>query len=52
VTLHVGVGTFRPVQVEDVTTHKMHGEWVEVSAETVERIRQTQEVGLLRWEQR
>jgi len=25
VTLHVGVGTFRPVQVEDVTTHKMHG---------------------------
>lgn len=45
VTLHVGVGTFRPVQVEDVTTHKMHGEWVEVSAETVERIRQTQRQG-------
>lgn len=42
VTLHVGVGTFRPVEVEDVTTHKMHGEWVEVSAETVERIRATQ----------
>jgi len=36
VTLH-WVGTFRPVQVEDVTTHKMHGEWVEVSAETVEQ---------------
>ncbi len=45
VTLHVGVGTFRPVQVEDVTTHKMHGEWVEVSAETVERIHQTQRQG-------
>ena len=45
VTLHVGVGTFRPVHVEDVTTHKMHGEWVEVSAETVERIRQTQRQG-------
>jgi S-adenosylmethionine:tRNA ribosyltransferase-isomerase len=45
VTLHVGVGTFRPVQVEDVTTHKMHGEWVEVSPETVERIRQTQRQG-------
>lgn len=41
VTLHVGVGTFRPVEVEDVTTHKMHGEWVEVSAETVEQIRAT-----------
>lgn len=45
VTLHVGVGTFRPVEVEDVTTHKMHGEWVEVSAETVEQIRQTQSAG-------
>lgn len=39
VTLHVGVGTFRPVEVEDVKTHKMHGEWIEVSAETVEQIR-------------
>ena len=45
VTLHVGVGTFRPVEVEDVTTHKMHGEWVEVSAETVEKIRETQSNG-------
>ncbi len=45
VTLHVGVGTFRPVEVEDVTTHKMHGEWVEVSAETVEQIRATQAQG-------
>jgi len=42
VTLHVGIGTFRPVDVEDVTTHKMHGEWVEVPAETVEKIRETQ----------
>lgn len=45
VTLHVGVGTFRPVEVEDVTTHKMHGEWVEVSAETVEQIRETKASG-------
>lgn len=45
VTLHVGVGTFRPVEVEDVTTHKMHGEWVEVSVETVEQIRATQAKG-------
>ena len=39
VTLHVGVGTFRPVEVEDVTTHEMHGEWIELPAETVEKIR-------------
>ena len=45
VTLHVGVGTFRPVEVEDITTHTMHGEWVEVPAETVEKIRQTQARG-------
>ncbi|MCC3529986.1 MAG: tRNA preQ1(34) S-adenosylmethionine ribosyltransferase-isomerase QueA [Microcoleus sp. PH2017_22_RUC_O_B] len=45
VTLHVGVGTFRPVEVADVTTHKMHGEWVEVSASTVEKIRETQARG-------
>ena len=45
VTLHVGVGTFRPVDVEDVTTHKMHEEWVEVPAATVEQIRQTRASG-------
>ncbi|SIS66960.1 tRNA preQ1(34) S-adenosylmethionine ribosyltransferase-isomerase QueA [Paracoccus saliphilus] len=31
VTLHVGAGTFLPVKVEDVATHKMHAEWGEVS---------------------
>jgi len=31
VTLHVGAGTFLPVKVEDVTTHKMHAEWGEVT---------------------
>lgn len=45
ITLHVGVGTFRPVEVDDVKSHKMHGEWAEVSAETVEKIRQTQARG-------
>lgn len=45
VTLHVGVGTFRPVEVEDVTTHEMHGEWIEVPAETVEKIRETKAKG-------
>lgn len=45
ITLHVGVGTFRPVEVEDVTTHEMHGEWIEVPAETVEQIRLTKAKG-------
>jgi len=45
VTLHVGVGTFRPVEVEEITTHKMHSEWMEVSAETVAQIRETKARG-------
>ncbi|BAZ87283.1 tRNA preQ1(34) S-adenosylmethionine ribosyltransferase-isomerase QueA [Dolichospermum compactum] len=45
ITLHVGVGTFRPVEVEDVTTHAMHEEWIEVTADTVEQIRATQAAG-------
>lgn len=45
ITLHVGVGTFRPVEVEDITAHPMHGEWVEIPATTVEKIRQTQAQG-------
>ncbi|MFN6471508.1 MAG: tRNA preQ1(34) S-adenosylmethionine ribosyltransferase-isomerase QueA [Nostoc sp. SerVER01] len=45
VTLHVGVGTFRPVEVEDVTTHQMHEEWIEVPATTVEQILATKAAG-------
>ena len=45
VTLHVGVGTFRPVEVEDVTTHHMHEEWIEVPITTVEQIRATKADG-------
>jgi S-adenosylmethionine:tRNA ribosyltransferase-isomerase len=45
VTLHVGVGTFRPVEVEDIKTHKMHEEWIEVPSSTVEQIRATQASG-------
>ncbi|MDJ0620624.1 MAG: tRNA preQ1(34) S-adenosylmethionine ribosyltransferase-isomerase QueA [Calothrix sp. MO_192.B10] len=45
VTLHVGVGTFRPVEVENVTDHNMHEEWIEVPVDTVEQIRQTQAGG-------
>ena len=34
ITLHVGLGTFRPVQVEDINQHKMHSEYYEMSKET------------------
>jgi len=45
ITLHVGVGTFRPVEVEDITQHQMHGEWAEVPAAVVEQIQQTKAKG-------
>ncbi|ELR99801.1 tRNA preQ1(34) S-adenosylmethionine ribosyltransferase-isomerase QueA [Gloeocapsa sp. PCC 73106] len=38
ITLHVGVGTFRPVEVESIVNHKIHQEWLEVNSSTVERI--------------
>lgn len=41
ITLHVGIGTFRPVEVKDVTTHQMHQEWVEVNQNTVDLINKT-----------
>lgn len=41
VTLHVGLGTFRPVKVDDVTSHKMHSEHYEVPKETAALIAQT-----------
>ncbi|AIO19128.1 S-adenosylmethionine:tRNA ribosyltransferase-isomerase [Candidatus Izimaplasma bacterium HR1] len=40
VTLHVGLGTFRPVQVEDVTSHKMHTEYYEMDRETAKILNQ------------
>jgi S-adenosylmethionine:tRNA ribosyltransferase-isomerase len=45
VTLHVGLGTFRPVKVDDVTKHKMHSEHYEVPAETAELIKETKKNG-------
>ena len=36
VTLHVGLGTFRPVNVEDVTTHKMHSEFYNMTKEVAD----------------
>ncbi len=45
VTLHVGAGTFKPVQVEDIAAHKMHSEWIEVSPELVSQVAQTRTRG-------
>jgi S-adenosylmethionine:tRNA ribosyltransferase-isomerase len=39
VTLHVGAGTFLPVKAEDTADHRMHAEWGEVTATTVERLK-------------
>ncbi|QFT73230.1 tRNA preQ1(34) S-adenosylmethionine ribosyltransferase-isomerase QueA [Ruegeria sp. THAF33] len=45
VTLHVGAGTFLPVKVEDVTTHKMHAEWGQVSPDAAAEIQATKVAG-------
>ena len=45
VTLHVGLGTFRPVKVDDVTNHHMHSEWYQVSEEAAQLINKTHEEG-------
>lgn len=45
ITLHVGIGTFRPVEVSDIETHQMHQERIEISEHTVEKIRQTKANG-------
>jgi S-adenosylmethionine:tRNA ribosyltransferase-isomerase len=44
-TLHVGVGTFRPVEAENILEHKMHGEWIDLPADTVETILATKANG-------
>ena len=45
VTLHVGLGTFRPVKVDDVTNHKMHSEHYEIPEETARLINKTKKNG-------
>lgn len=44
-TLHVGLGTFSPVRSEDITQHKMHAEYLEVSQSLCERIQATKARG-------
>jgi S-adenosylmethionine:tRNA ribosyltransferase-isomerase len=45
VTLHVGAGTFQPVRTEEILQHKMHAEYLEVSAKVCEKIQATRQKG-------
>lgn len=45
VMLHVGLGTFRPVKVDDITQHKMHSEYYSISQETCDIINDTRQKG-------
>ena len=45
VTLHVGAGTFLPVKVDDIDTHKMHAEWGEVTEQAAAEIAATKAAG-------
>lgn len=45
ITLHVGLGTFRPVKVDNVLEHKMHAEYYEISQETADLVNKTKASG-------
>ncbi|HHG75112.1 MAG TPA: tRNA preQ1(34) S-adenosylmethionine ribosyltransferase-isomerase QueA, partial [Persephonella sp.] len=44
-TLHVGLGTFRPIKTEDITKHKMHEEFYQIPDETLQAIKETKQKG-------
>ncbi|HDZ16167.1 hypothetical protein LCGC14_0831300, partial [marine sediment metagenome] len=45
ITLHVGAGTFQPVRVEDVETHQMHSERINISQDVVDKVKHTKQQG-------
>ena len=45
ITLHVGLGTFRPVSVENIDDHEMHSEYYQMTQETADLLNQTKENG-------
>ena len=45
ITLHVGAGTFKPVATDSITEHKMHDEYIEISAETARIINKAKQEG-------
>lgn len=49
ITLHVGVGTFRPVDADDLADHEMHSEWYEVTPDVAARLNAVRERGGALW---
>ncbi len=45
VTLHVGIGTFRPIKAQKLADHQMHSEWGSIDAKTVERLNAVKAAG-------
>lgn len=45
VTLHIGLGTFRPVKTEEISEHKMHSEWFSLDKETAEKLNEAKKNG-------
>jgi S-adenosylmethionine:tRNA ribosyltransferase-isomerase len=45
VTLHVGLGTFRPIEGDNLDAHRMHSEWGEISPATADELNQTRQQG-------
>ena len=45
ITLHVGAGTFQPLRVDEIEKHRMHKEWLTVSAETAARVQAAKREG-------
>lgn len=45
ITLHTGLGTFRPIATDDVRDHEIHSEWYSMSAEVIDKIRAAKKAG-------
>lgn len=45
ITLHVGIGTFRPIKTTEIEAHEIHSEWFQLSGETASKIFKTRETG-------
>ena len=45
-TLHVGIGTFQPVKVNNIQTHKMHAEYIHLAESEMDKIQKAREAGL------